>query len=43
MFPFFVLLSFLENGFRLLGGKTISRINDTVASVSQGIFQDCLR
>lgn len=43
MFPFFILLSVLENVARFFAGKSISRMNDTVASISQGIFQDCLR
>lgn len=43
MFPFFVLMAFLENGIRLITGKGILRVNDSIASLSQGVFQECLR
>jgi len=43
MLPFFILLSVFENAVRYLTGRGILRMNDTVASFSQGMFQDCLR
>ena len=43
MFPCFILLSFIENGIRLIQWKKILRANDTMASISQGIFQECIR
>ncbi|RWS31565.1 Alkylglycerol monooxygenase-like protein [Leptotrombidium deliense] len=36
-------MGFLENAYKLLSGKGLSRLNDNVASLSQGIFQECLR
>lgn len=43
MFPIFVLAAVLEVGVRLLQGKSILRLNESVASLSAGIFQECLR
>ncbi|XP_053206897.1 alkylglycerol monooxygenase-like [Panonychus citri] len=43
MFPFFVIMSVLENAVRLFTGKGILRTNDSIASLSSGIFQECLR
>jgi hypothetical protein len=43
MFPIFIILAFAENGLRLLKGKSILRANDTIASISQGLFQECVR
>ena len=43
MFPIFVSLAVVENGVRLLKGKSILRINDSMASLGQGVFQECLR
>ncbi len=43
MFPIFIVLALAENGLRLLKGKSILRANDTIASISQGLFQECVR
>jgi hypothetical protein len=43
MFPIFASLVVVENGIRILKGKSILRVNDSVASLGQGIFQECLR
>jgi hypothetical protein len=43
MFPIFIVLALAENGLRLLKGKSILRANDTIASISQGLFQECIR
>lgn len=44
MFPVFFVASFLENTYRVLFlSKSPIRINDTIGSLSQGIFQECLR
>ncbi|XP_054156015.1 alkylglycerol monooxygenase-like [Oppia nitens] len=43
MFPVFIALAIAENGLRLVKGKPIYRFNDTIASVGQGIFQECVR
>ena len=43
MFPVFITLALAENGLRLLRGKSILRTNDTIASIGQGIFQECIR
>lgn len=43
MFPIFVMIAIIENGVRLLKGKSILRLNDSMASLSQGIFQECFR
>ncbi|CAG2115585.1 unnamed protein product, partial [Medioppia subpectinata] len=43
MFPVFIALAVAENGIRLLKGKSILRPNDTMASIGQGIFQECIR
>ncbi|XP_054162262.1 alkylglycerol monooxygenase-like [Oppia nitens] len=43
MFPIFVSLIVAENAVRLLKGKSILRINDSIASLGQGVFQECLR
>lgn len=43
MFPVFFFVAIFENAIRLLQGRSPSRINETVGSLSQGIFQECLR
>lgn len=43
MFSVFILLAIIENALRLLKGKPILRLNDSIASLSSGIFQDCFR
>lgn len=43
MFPVFFFSVIAENGIRLLQGKSSIRVNETVGSLSQGIFQECLR
>jgi hypothetical protein len=43
MFPIFASLVVVENGIRILKGKSILRVNDSVASLGQGVFQECLR
>lgn len=43
MFPVFVVASVLENLIRMMQGKCSIRVNETVGSLSQGIFQECLR
>lgn len=43
MFPVFFFAAIVENGIRLLQGKNSIRVNETVGSLSQGIFQECLR
>jgi len=43
MFPVFFLVAILENVIRLIQGKNSIRVNETIGSLSQGIFQECLR
>lgn len=43
MFPVFVVASVVENLIRMLQGRCPIRVNETVGSLSQGIFQECLR
>lgn len=43
MFPVFVAASIGENLIRVLQGRSLIRVNETVGSLSQGIFQECLR
>ena len=43
MLPVFIALGVAENFVRLVKGKPILRTNDTIASISQGIFQECVR
>lgn len=43
MFPVFFMAAILENSIRLLQGRSSIRINESIGSLSQGIFQECLR
>ena len=43
MFPALVFIAVLENVVRFLKGKSILRVNDSIASLASGIFQDCFR
>lgn len=43
MFPVFVFLSIIENIIRYFSGKNILRLNDSIASISSGLVQDCFR
>lgn len=43
MFPVFFVAAIIENAIRLLQGRHSIRVNETVGSLSQGIFQECLR
>ncbi|KAH9526394.1 hypothetical protein DERF_000492 [Dermatophagoides farinae] len=43
MFPVFIFLAFIENLIRFFSGKSILRLNDSIASISSGLVQDCFR
>ncbi|OTF71881.1 hypothetical protein BLA29_004188 [Euroglyphus maynei] len=43
MFHVFIFLAFIENIIRFCRGKTIIRLNDSIASISSGLVQDCFR
>lgn len=43
MFPVFIFLAFVENLIRFFSGKSILRLNDSIASISSGLVQDCFR
>ena len=36
-------MALIENLFRLIKGKPILRVNDSIASIAQAIFQECVR
>ncbi|KAJ6224895.1 hypothetical protein RDWZM_003440 [Blomia tropicalis] len=43
LFPSLILIAVIENLIRLIRGKSLLRVNDSIASLSSGIFQDCFR
>ena len=43
LYPALIFVVIIENAIRLLKGKSLPRVNDSIASLSSGIFQDCFR
>ena len=43
MFPVFFVAAIFENLIRIIQNKNSLRVNETIGSLSQGIFQECLR
>ncbi|KAG9511096.1 Alkylglycerol monooxygenase [Fragariocoptes setiger] len=43
MFPVFVFMSVIENAVKLIQGKHLLRVNESIGSLSAGIFQECFR